>query len=164
MNKPPLTAQNGEMEKEVTKVGEMPQLSADMEKLLMDIDFKYDHLGTGNNPSGYAIHNSDCTKEYQLKEMFDEMKALLATALEEQRKEILSEVVEEQKKEATLTLMNTTKPFFDAGYDAGKKNECQKVLAEVEEWADDRLNDGNFEEIDLLNELRAKLNQLKGGE
>lgn len=57
-----------------------------------------------------------------VQEKIDEVFNWFATALEE------------QKKEATFTLVNTTKPFFYAGYEAGKKDERQKVLSEVEGW------------------------------
>lgn len=50
------------------------------------------------------------------------------------KKHFLATALEEQKKEATFTLVNTTKPFFYAGYEAGKKDERQKVLSEVEGW------------------------------
>lgn len=59
--------------------------------------------------------------------------------------------------------MLMTRQMFEQVEQSISQDERQKVLTEVEGWANERLKDGNFEEIDILNELRAKLGEMKEG-
>ena len=131
-----------------------PQLSEEMRRRFDD---EFVLIDTNNDEGGHYDY------EYLNTSSPVEIRNFLATALEEQR------------NESTLTLMNTTKPFFNSGYDAGAKDERQKILSEVEGWLVPKRNlisprsfgDGSTVDVSAgynqaIAELREKLAELKG--
>lgn len=84
----PLTPQTEEITKDVTKSGEMPQLSAEMEKRF---DKEFGYLSVAID---YYVENAyPLRKESGMKHLRD-IKQFLATALEDERNKVIEEVEE----------------------------------------------------------------------
>lgn len=121
----PLTPQTEEITKDVTKSGEMPQLSAEMERKAEEV---FEHY----NGDGYANPCPRIPCDCQVKEY----KHFLATALEEQRQKVLSEV-ESWLDEMPIWIKIEGKYGYDPIHNKADISPFRQ-------------------------ELRAKLNQLKG--